>query len=132
MSFASLSTVVDTESTGATQQSIQNILTDVISSGYSYAGYIRKLKKIPDNRPGKMTKMSAVEYHNDLNDLIAYTNQTFQSIEDDELEEFDEKKKIRTPWGHVYDIEQMMEHAVIDVVRHRRKIERFRIKLESL
>jgi hypothetical protein len=45
MSFTSLSTVVDTETTGATQQSIQNILTDAISSGYSYSGYIRKLKK---------------------------------------------------------------------------------------
>ena len=78
-----------------------------------------------------MTKMSAIEYHNDLTDLIAYTDQTFQSIQDDELEEFDEKKKIRTPWGVVYDIEQMMEHAVLDVVRHRRQIERFRIKLES-
>jgi hypothetical protein len=78
-----------------------------------------------------MTKMSAIEYQNDLNALIVYKDQTFQSIEDDELEEFDEKKKIRTPWGHVYDIEQMMEHAVIDVVRYRRQIERFRRKLES-
>ena len=45
ISFESLSTLVDTETKGAKQQSIQNILTDVISSGYSYAGYIRKLKK---------------------------------------------------------------------------------------
>lgn len=131
ISFESLSTLVDTETTGAKQQSIQNILTDVISSGYSYAGYIRKLKKITDHRPGKMTKMSAIEYHNDLTDLIAYTDQTFQGIQDDELEEFNEKKKIKTPWGVVYDIEQMMEHAALDVVRHRRQIERFRIKLES-
>ena len=55
-----------------------------------------------------MTKMSAIEYQNDFNALIVYKYQTFQSIEDNELEEFDEKKKIRTPWGHVYDIEQMI------------------------
>jgi hypothetical protein len=80
-----------------------------------------------------MIKMSAIEYQNNPNALIVYTDQTltFQSIEDDELEEFYENKKIRTPWGVVYDIEQMMEHAVLDVVRQRRQIERFRIKLES-
>jgi hypothetical protein len=46
-----------------------------------------------------MIKMSAIEYQNNPNALIVYTDQTltFQSIEDDELEEFYEKKKIRTP-----------------------------------
>lgn len=130
LSFPNLSTVVDSSTAIANEQSIQSILTNVISSGYTYSGYIRKLKKIPDNRPGKMTKMSATEYYSDLNDLIAYTDQTFQNIEDDELEEFDEKKKITTSLGHVYDIEQMMEHAVSEFVRHRRQIEKFRKKLE--
>lgn len=132
VSYANLTTVVDATTTDPNCQSIQTILTHVVSSGYSYAGYIRKLKKISDNRPGKVLKMSAIEYHKDLDDLIAYTIETFTAIKDDELEEFDEKRKIKTSWGQVYDIEQMMEHAVVHVLRHRRQIEKFRKRLEVL
>ena len=70
--------------------------------------------------------MSSKEYHNDLENLILYTIETFESIQDFELEEFDEDKKIKTSWGQVYDIEQMMEHAVVHVLRHRRQIEKFK------
>ncbi len=132
VSYANLTTVVDSTTTDTNCQSIQTILTHVVSSGYSYAGYIRKLKKITDNRPGKVSKMSAADYHTDLDDLIAYTVATFEMISDNELEEFDEDKKIKTSWGQVYDIEQMMEHAVVHVLRHRRQIEKFRKKMEVL
>ncbi|MBL0013765.1 MAG: DinB family protein [Flavobacterium sp.] len=132
VSYANLTTVVDSTTTDANCQSIQTILTHVVSSGYSYAGYIRKLKKIADNRPGKVSKMSAADYLTDLDDLIAYTVATFETISDHELEEFDEDKKIKTSWGQVYDIEQMMEHAVVHVLRHRRQIEKFKKKMEVL
>jgi uncharacterized damage-inducible protein DinB len=132
VSYANLTTVIDSATSNLDCQSIQTILTHVISSGYSYAGYIRKTIKMNDNRPGRISKMSVEEYHTDLDDLIAYTNQTFENIEDDELEEFDEDKKIKTTWGQVYDIEQMMEHAVVHVLRHRRQIEKFKKRLEVL
>ncbi|WP_309641980.1 DinB family protein [Flavobacterium sp.] len=130
VSYANLTTVVDANTTNPDCQSIQTILTHIVSSGYSYAGYIRKLKKINDNRPGKVLRMTVIEYRDDLENLIAYTNETFETIEDDELEEFDEDKKIKTTWGQVYDIEQMMEHAIVHVLRHRRQIEKFKRKLE--
>lgn len=132
LSYANLTTVVNPNAQDPNCESIQTILTHVVSSGYSYAGYIRKLKKIDDNRPGKIARLSAQEYHDDLEKLIAYTNQTFESIGDDELEEFEEDKKIRTSWGQTYDIEQMMEHAIVHVLRHRRQIEKFIKKLEVL
>lgn len=132
ISYANLTTVVDTTTSDPNCQSIQTILTHVISSGYSYSGYIRKLKGIPDHRPGKMLKMSAEEYYNDLEAMVTYSWETFEHIQDGELEEFDEDKKIKTRWGQVYDIEQMMEHAVVHVLRHRRQIEKFLKKLESL
>jgi len=132
VSYANLTTVVDSTTTDTNCQSIQTILTHVVSSGYSYAGYIRKLKKITDNRPGKVSKMSAADYLTDLDDLIAYTVATFETITDNELEEFDENKKIKTSWGQVYDIEQMMEHAVVHVLRHRRQVEKFKKKMEVL
>jgi hypothetical protein len=33
--------------------------------------------------------------------------------------------EIQAPWGPVYDLEQMLEHAIVHVLRHRRQIERF-------
>ncbi len=132
ISYANLTTVVDTTTSNSDCQSIQSIITHVVSSGYSYAGYIRKKINISDNRPGKLTRMSITEYHNDLENLKVYTQETFKTIEDNDLEEFDEEKKIQTSWGQVYDIEQMMEHAVVHVLRHRRQIEKFKKKLEVL
>ncbi len=79
-----------------------------------------------------MIKMSSGEYHKDLDALINYTDETFQNIYDNELEELNEEKKIKTSWGQVYDIEQIMEHAVMHVLRHRRQIEKFLRKLETL
>ena len=132
VSCANLTKAVDSTATDVNGQSIQSILTHVVSSGYSYAGYIRKLKKIADNRPGKVSKMSAADYLTDLEDLIAYTIATFETISDHELEEFDEEKKIKTSWGQVYDIEQMMEHAIVHVLRHRRQVEKLKKKMEVL
>lgn len=131
ISYANLTTVINPGS-DPNCESIQTTLSHVVSSGYSYAGYIRKLKRIDDNRPGKILRLSIAEYTDDLNNLIAYTQATFENIHDNELEEFEEDKKIRTSWGQTYDIEQMMEHAVVHVLRHRRQIEKFIKKLDAL
>lgn len=130
LSYANLTTVVDADTADENCQSVQTILTHVVSSGYAYAGYIRKNKKIADDRPGRVHRISVAEYLEDLEKLLLYTEKTFEQIFDDELEEFDEAKKIKTSWGQSYDIEQMMEHAVVHVLRHRRQIEKFKKKLE--
>jgi hypothetical protein len=31
-----------------------------------------------------------------------------------------------TSWGQLYDIEQLMEHAIVHVLRHRRQIEQYK------
>lgn len=129
ISHENLVAVVDAETSDPECVSIQSILSHVVSSGYSYGGYIRKLKKIKDDRPGKVVRIAVEDYRDDLERLMAYTNETFDTIEDHELEEFDEDKKIKTTWGQVYDIEQMMEHAVVHILRHRRQIEKFKRKL---
>ena len=132
VSYENLTAVVDPGTTNPDCKSIQTIVSHVVSSGYSYAGYIRKFKKIEDNRPGKILRLSVAQYRDDLDKLIAYTNETFERIYDDELEEFIEEKKIKTSWQQVYDIEQMMEHAIVHVLRHRRQIEKFKKSLEVL
>ena len=125
-----LATVVDSVTTNPDCKSIQTVLTHVVSSGYSYAIYIEELKNVSTRKRQKNTRDSAVEYSNDLDHVLAFTAETFSNFEDAELEEFDEAKKIKTSWGQYYDIEQMMEHAIVHILRHRRQIEKFKLLVQ--
>lgn len=71
------------------------------------------------------------DYQKDLNDFFNFTVETFENIRDNELEEFDERKKIKSSWGQVYDIEQITEHAIVHILRHRRQIEKFKVLLQN-
>ena len=67
----------------------------------------------------------------DLDDVIKYTEQLFVDYPDMDLIEFDVTKKMKVSWGQSYDVEQILEHAIVHVLRHRRQIEWFLIKLQS-
>ena len=121
---------IDPQTQNADCLSIQTILAHVVSSGYSYAVYIQGLKGQKAQRPEKTNRPSASGYITDLNTVIQFTRNTFADIHDSELEEFDSGKKMHTTWGQVYDIEQMMEHAIVHILRHRRQIERFKVLLQ--
>lgn len=127
ISNAQLAEIVDPLTENPDCKSIQSILTHVVSSGYSYCVYIRNLKDPSVQRPLRNNRESATEYCNDLDAVLHYTDETFAQIYDDELEEFESNKKIQTRWQQEYDIEQLMEHAIVHILRHRRQIERFKI-----
>jgi len=46
-----------------------------------------------------------------------------------ELEQNDNAHKMKVVWRQLYDVEQLMEHAIVHVLRHRRQIERFLNKM---
>lgn len=124
-----LAFVIDPKTNNSDCRSIQTILAHVVSSGYSYCIYIRKLKNENIVRPEKINRKSVFEYKKDLDDVLKFTYDTFSSISDNDLEKFDESEKMRTSWNQLYDIEQMMEHAIVHVLRHRRQIENFKTQL---
>ena len=107
-------------------RSIASILTHVVSSGYSYCIYIRNSRGDLINRPPRNLFATAYQYIVAIDLMFDFTVQTFETITDKELEIFDEDKKIKTGWGQVYDIEQLFEHAIVHVLRHRRQIENFK------
>ncbi|HEY5122872.1 MAG TPA: hypothetical protein VIK14_03975, partial [Ignavibacteria bacterium] len=41
------------------------------------------------------------------------------------IEQTDNSKKMNVGWGQQYDIEQLLEHAIVHILRHRRQIENF-------
>ncbi|MFV8379081.1 DinB family protein [Flavobacterium sp. LB3R33] len=124
--------IVDQETKNPDCKSIQTILSHVVSSGYSYCVYIQNFKNVNSIRPEKVNRNSIVDYINDLNNVLKFTQETFATIEDDALEECDSSKKIRTSWGQLYDIEQLMEHAIVHILRHRRQIEKFKTTIKQL
>jgi hypothetical protein len=60
----------------------------------------------------------------ELDKMLAYTSETLH----DKWEYADEeimKVKMIVRWGTQYDLEQLLEHAVVHILRHRRQIEKF-------
>ena len=104
-------------------RSIQTIMRHVIRAGYGYAGYMRtSWGKEPVIRwdesvsrgqiPGEMRKML---------DYMIETLDGKWNLSDQEA--MDMKMTVR--WGPVFDFEQLFEHAIVHVLRHRRQIDRF-------
>ena len=127
-----LTFTVDHATTNPDCKSIQTILSHVVSSGYSYCVYIQNFKNKNTVRPEKVNRSSIADYINDLDNVLKFTQETFATIDDDALEEWDASKKIRTSWGQLYDIEQLMEHAIVHILRHRRQIETFKTTIKQL
>ena len=117
---------IDPHTTDENCKSIQTVLSHVVSSGYSYVTYINNLKGHQAIRPEKTFHATTKEYLEDLNQVFAYTENVLKNIKDPELEQFDDAKKIITFWGQHYDIEQLMEHAIVHILRHQRQIEKFK------
>ena len=124
-----LAQIVDPQTSDDNCRSIQTVLTHVVHSGYGYATSIHNLKGYNKVRREKKLCMTITEYGTELDGVFAFTEKVFDDFTDNDLEEFDNDKKIKAGWGQVYDIEQMMEHAIVHILRHRRQLEKFIIKL---
>ncbi|RZL62393.1 MAG: hypothetical protein EOO93_08955 [Pedobacter sp.] len=66
-----------------------------------------------------------------LKEAMVYTENVFIQNPNIPLEEFDPSKKINARWGQQYDVEQMMEHAIVHILRHRRQIENALIQFNT-
>lgn len=126
-----LITIVDPETNDANCKSIQTILTHVVSAGYHYVIEIRKfLGEQIDYREG-IPLNSIEEYKIALHEMFNFNEKLFDDYPDLELEEMDNKKKVLVRWGQLYNVEQLFEHAIVHILRHRRQIERVLIKLRK-
>ena len=126
-----LQAIADAETEDPDCKSIQTILTHVVRSAFGYATYIRKHHgETLDFRPGQ-TFDTAAEYVVALEAAFAFTEETFEAYPEIELETYETERKFRVRWGQWYDVEQIMEHAIVHVLRHRRQIERFLLKLRG-
>jgi hypothetical protein len=113
----------DTETKDDDCRSIQTVVTHVIAAGYGYAVMLRGSLGIGHigrwdeavGRPDAAAK---------LKEMLEYTCETLDGRWNLSQEEAN-SLQIRSGWGPVYDFEQLFEHAIVHVLRHRRQIERF-------
>jgi uncharacterized damage-inducible protein DinB len=120
--------IIDPETADENCRSIQAILSHVVNAGYGYATSIHNLKGANTTRPDKTYHLTIKKYAEDLTNVFLYTENVFKEIKDDELERFDNLLKIKTSWGQFYDIEQLTEHAITHILRHKRQIVKFKQK----
>ena len=103
-------------------RSIQWILRHVVNSGYGYANYLRKIWDVPVTSP-QVTPEPRDEAIAALYKMLAYTSETLEGRWSMTEEEAD-KHTFVVSWGVLYSVEQILEHAIVHILRHRRQIER--------
>jgi uncharacterized damage-inducible protein DinB len=114
--------ILDNQTGDEDCRSVQTIISHVVRAGYGYADYIRHLFSISSARPAnKVLKQS--ESLKELESMIEYTIETLDG-KWEMSDEVIERTTIHSLWGVKYDLEQLLEHAIVHVLRHRRQIEK--------
>ena len=115
--------VVDSQTKDEDCRSVQTIMSHVVRAAYGYADYIREQFSIASTRP-QPRLLSREESLELLDAALRYTAETLEGrweMSDEEIN----GTVIKSRWGVVYNVEGLLEHAVVHILRHRRQIEKF-------
>lgn len=107
-------------------RSIQIIMNHVVRAGYGYANYIRDALS-SDAMPIEDRQIEQANIGGEIDKMFAYTAEIFEGereITDEEMENI----YFKTRWEITYNIDQLLEHAVVHALRHRRQIRKFLLK----
>jgi hypothetical protein len=83
-----------------------------------------------DAKPVEEKRISQTEIANEVDRMFAYTAEIFEGerqITDEEMNDI----FFKTRWCESYNIDQLLEHAIVHALRHRRQIEKFLLKFEN-
>jgi len=115
--------IVDTATDDEDCRSIATIMQHVVRAGHNYANYIRELyrQEVLALPTPPTTVEGAIQ---GLQAMLAYTEDTLKDHWEMNDNEIGQTFKVR--WGVTYNIDQLLEHAVCHILRHRRQIVRFK------
>ena len=122
--------IIDNETTNADCKSIQTILTHLIRAGNIYVLEVRKILGEEIVYSEREIFKTAREYQRELKKMFENNEKLFKDYPNIILEETNNEKKILTKWNQQYDVEQLFEHAIVHILKHRRQIERFKLTLD--
>lgn len=104
-------------------RSIQAVVHHVVRAGYGHADHLRLALGVEGSHV-EVPLGDRAESLEQLAAVVAYLAATLEGrwrMSEDDMSAVE----FRSAWGVTYDLEQMLEHAIVHVLRHRRQIERF-------
>ncbi len=113
----------DVETQDPDCKSIQAVTLHIIKSGYTYANYIQSVSNktwLDYSKKVNIPKFAIQE----IDKMLAYTAQSFHDNWYKTNKEL-EKYSFKTRWNITYNLEQLLEHAIVHILRHRRQVEEF-------
>jgi len=131
VSESDLVQIVDSNADRKECSSIQSILSHVVQSGYTYVIMTRKWLGEELEYRNAIALVSIDEYIESLDAMFAYNEKLFEDHPQIQMIEHKPDKKILARWGQIYDVDQLYEHAIMHVLRHRRQIEKFKMRLKT-
>jgi hypothetical protein len=126
VSDSDLATVVDPYTKDVDCHSIQTIMGHVVRSAYGYAVYIYRHLGEDFEFRNTVLRDTSQAYCHDLDAAFQFNVALFEKYPNLKLEEFKHEKKVHTRRGQVFDYDQLLEHAIVHILRHRRQIENFK------
>ena len=126
-----LTDIVDYETTDEDCRSIETILIHVIRAGHNYVITIRNHQGEELESITSASFQTTTGFCAGLDKMFNAAASLFHDYPEIKLEEYSSDKKMYVSWGQHYDVEQLVEHAIVHILRHRRQIERFLFKLRA-
>lgn len=123
ISISDFEIIVDQNTNDEDCRSVQTIVSHVINSGYGYANYFRVFFKIPQSSPTRRL-YKQIEFSNELDKMLYYTAETLVGKWEFSYDAIT-NVVFNSRLGIKYDMEQILEHAIVHILRHRRQIEKF-------
>ena len=115
--------VVDENTKDIDCKSIKAITSHVVYSGYVYANYLNSVRDVEWYKYNE-TIDTPNEGVLEFGKMLDFTEEIFNSFSENSNDEI-AQWKYEVSWGVNYDFEQLIEHAIVHVLRHRRQVEGF-------
>jgi len=119
--------IVDSNTSDEHCRSIQTISKHVVRSGYSYANYVLSalMKKSVSPDTDKMIIGAPDQAIRETENMLSFNIKNLYDLNREQIELNLFSIRFMTRWDEEYDIEQILEHAIVHILRHRRQIEKF-------
>ena len=105
------------------------MMRHVVGAGYGYANYLRGHFGEPqithDNVIG--TRADSLRRFDEMMAFTVRTLETRWQLSDKEVD----AAQIHVRWGPVFNIEQLLEHAIVHLLRHRRLTEKLLLRMSG-
>ena len=125
--------IVDAKTSDEDCRSIQTITRHVIRSGYGYANYILNALNIfvDTTNANKMKIETSEDASNEIRKMLKFNIHSLYEVNREKVEANMFSIKFTTRWKEEFNFEQILEHAIVHVLRHRRQVEKFISSLKN-